>query len=438
MEGRAPPGSRLLHRPPPPSASLVRRLRAGGAGVAALLAWTVAAPGFAAGGAPATGAGPAGPVVAVTSAGEPSADELGRLGALARERGREAAAAAERDRAAVRRAAGGAGATVTPTAGVVPDGGDRAIPALALRAYREAAAWAAGFDPECRLSWAVLAGIGRIESNHGLFGGPATRFSAAGTISPRITGPPLDGRGVAAIGDSDGGRWDRDTVWDRAVGPMQFIPTTWRSLGRDGNGDRVADPNNLFDAAVSAAGYLCLSGGGSLADPARLGQAIHGYNHSWAYVRSVLGWARLYQGGVTTGPAVPAGQAAPATTAAPSTATPTTGPPGSGPPGSGPPGSDPTTTTRRPTTTEPPTTTTTTRRPTTTAPATTTTRPPTTTGPSTSGATSTTGPCRPTTTSTTTGGSTTTPSTTTTTLSTTTTTTGGSTTTSTTTLPPCH
>jgi Transglycosylase SLT domain len=434
-----------LHRPPPPSAGLVRRLRAGGVGVVALLAWTVAAPGFAAGGAPATGGQPAGPVVAVTSAAEPSADELGRLGALARERGREAAAAAGRDRAAVRRAAGGAGATVTPTVGVVPDGGDRGIPALALRAYREAAAWAAGFDPDCRVTWAVLAGIGRIESNHGLFGGPATRFSAAGTVSPRITGPPLNGRGVAAIGDSDAGRWDGDTVWDRAVGPMQFIPTTWRSLGRDGNGDRVADPNNLFDAAVSAAGYLCLSGGGSLADPARLGQAIYGYNHSWAYVRSVLGWARLYQGGVTPGPAVPTGQAAPATTAAPTT----------GPPATGPPGSDPTTTTRRPTTTEPPATGTT-RRPTTTG--STTTRPPTTTGPSTSGAptstgpstsstttTTTTGPCQPTTTSTTTGGSTTSSSTTTTTTTggsttssstTTTTTTGGSTTTSTT-LPPC-
>jgi membrane-bound lytic murein transglycosylase B len=141
-------------------------------------------------------------------------------------------------------------------AGLAPAGGGRGIPALTLRAYREAAAWAAGYDPGCRLSWTVLAGIGRIESNHGLFGGPATRFSPSGAVSPRITGPPLDGRGVAAIPDSDGGRWDGDTTWDRAVGPMQFIPTTWRSLGRDGNGDGVADPNNLFDAAVGAAGYL--------------------------------------------------------------------------------------------------------------------------------------------------------------------------------------
>jgi membrane-bound lytic murein transglycosylase B len=363
----------------------------------ALLVWAVAAPGFVPAGALAAGAGASGTTLGVVAGGELTAAEEARLRALAWQRGRDAAAAAERDRAAAGRAAAGAGATSTPAAWVVPAGGGATIPALTLRAYREAAAWAAGFDADCRLPWTVLAGIGRIESNHGLFGGPATRFSPGGAVSPRIIGPPLDGNGVASIPDSDGGRWDGDTTWDRAVGPMQFIPTTWRTLGRDGNGDGVADPNNLFDAAVSAAGYLCLSGGGSLADPARLRQAVYGYNHSWPYVDAVLGWARLYAGGVTTGPAVPSG---PATTAAPTTAAPTT--------------AGPTATTRRPTTTEPPTT-----------------RPPTSTGSSTTGPPTTTEPCRSTTTSTTTGGSTTTTSST-----TTTTTTGGSTTT-TTTLPPC-
>jgi membrane-bound lytic murein transglycosylase B len=377
----------------------------------ALLAWAVAAPGFLAPGALAAGDQAPGLVAAIGPGAGMSAAEEARLRALAWERGREAAAAAERDRAAAGQAAAGAGATATPAGWTAPPGGP-AIPALTLRAYREAAAWAAGFDPGCRLPWTVLAGIGRIESNHGLFGGAATRFSAAGTVSPRITGPPLDGNGVASIPDSDGGRWDGDATWDRAVGPMQFIPTTWRSLGRDGNGDRVADPNNLFDAAVSAAGYLCLSGDGDLGDPARLGQAIYSYNHSWPYVDAVLGWARLYQGGVGTGPAVPSGPPAPSSSAAPTTVTPTTGPP------------DPTTTTRRPTTTEPPTSTT--RRPTTTDPPTTT-RPPTTTAPTT------TGPCQSTTTSTTTDGSTTTSTT----SSTTTTTTPGGSTTTTTTLPPC-
>jgi membrane-bound lytic murein transglycosylase B len=415
MEDRARPGSRPLHRPPPPSTSFVRRLRAGGVGVVALLAWTVAAPGFVPAGALAAGArAPA--LVAVTgSTVGPDGAEEARLQLEAWQRGRDAAAAAERDRAAARQAAGGAGATATPAAWTPPAGGGRAIPTLTLRAYREAAAWAAGYDPGCRLSWTVLAGIGRIESNHGLFGGAATRFSAAGAVSPRITGPPLDGRGVAAIPDSDGGRWDGDTVWDRAVGPMQFIPGTWRTLGRDGNGDQVADPNNLFDAAVSAAGYLCLSGG-DLSDPAQLRQAVYGYNHSWSYVDAVLGWAGLYRGGVAPGPPVPTGTAPPAPTAG---STSTSGAPGSAPP----PSADPTTTTRPPTTTS--------RRPTTTSPATTS-RPPTTTSPPTTGSPTTTEPCQPTTTTTTTTGDPTT-----TTSTTTTTTAPGGTTTTTTTLPPC-
>jgi membrane-bound lytic murein transglycosylase B len=397
-----------LHRPPAPSATLVRRLRAGGAGVMALLVWAVAAPGFVPAGALAAGAGPVVAVAGVAPGAGPTDAEEAWLRTVAWQRGREAAATAGRDRAAARRAAAGAGATSTPAAWVVPAGGGATIPALTLRAYREAAAWAAGYDPACRLDWTVLAGIGRIESDHGLFGGPATRFTPGGTVSPRITGPPLDGNGVASIPDSDGGHWDGDTTWDRAVGPMQFLPGTWRSLGRDGNGDRVADPNNLFDAAVSAAAYLCLSGGGDLTDPARLRRAVYGYNHSWPYVDAVLGWARLYQGGVVEGPAVPSGTAAPA---APGT----TGPPAAGP----------TSTTRRPTTTGAPTTSTT-RRPTTTGPPTTTTRPPTTGAP-----TTTTEPCQPTTTSTTGDGSTTTTS------STTTTTTPGGSTTTTTTLPPC-
>ena len=279
----------------------------------ALLVWAVAAPGFVPGGVMAAGAR-SGLAAGVAPGAQPSAAEEAQLRTLAWQRGREAAATADRDAAAARRAAGGAGATSTPAAWVVPAGGDAAIPALTLRAYREAAAWAAGYDAGCRLPWTVLAGIGRIESNHGLFGGPATRFSPSGTVSPRITGPPLDGNGVASIPDSDGGRWDGDTTWDRAVGPMQFLPGTWRSLGRDGNGDGVADPSNLFDAAVSAAAYLCLSGGGDLTDPARLRQAVYGYNHSWPYVDAVLGWAHLYQGGVVAGAGGPEGTAGPAAT----------------------------------------------------------------------------------------------------------------------------
>ena len=383
-----------MFQPPPPlpPATGLRRLKVGGIGLLVVLLWGAAVPSFLPG---AAGAGPG----LLAGAGQPSDAEWARLRYEAWLRGREAAAGAERDRAAARQAAAGVGAT--SGAGVVPVGGDRTIPALALRAYREAAAWAAGFDPGCRLTWPVLAGIGRIESNHGMYGGAATRFSPSGTVSPRITGPPLDGRGVASIPDSDGGRWDGDTVWDRAVGPMQFIPSTWRSLGRDGNDDGVADPNNLFDSAVGAAAYLCLSVDGSLSDPAVLRQAVYNYNHSWPYVDAILGWARLYAGGVTVSAGAPTGTAA-------------------GPGTSGTTGSAATTaTTRAPTTS---------RRPTTTERSTTTS--PSSTGPSTTGSTTTTtGPCQ-TTTTTTSSSSTTTTSTTTTTLP-------GSSTTTTTTLPPC-
>ena len=52
-------------------------------------------------------------------------------------------------------------------------------------------------------------------------------LSAEGLAQPGIYGAPLDGNGVAKISDTDNGPLDKDTVWDRAVGPMQFIPGTW-------------------------------------------------------------------------------------------------------------------------------------------------------------------------------------------------------------------
>jgi membrane-bound lytic murein transglycosylase B len=285
----------------------------------------------------------------------------------------------------------------------LPQGGDHPIPALALRAYHEAAAWAAGFRPGCGLSWSVLAGIGRLESNHGMHWGSATRFRPDGMVRPPITGPALNGRGVASIPDTDQGRWDGDRTWDRAVGPMQFIPSTWRRLGRDGNGDRVADPNNLFDAATSAAGYLCLVGG-DLSGREGLRRAVYGYNHSWAYVDAVLRWASLYEGGVAVGPAMAAGP--PVAAAAPSGPSPRPGQTTAGA----------SSTARRPgpapsTARAAPGPSTTTTRPPTSSSATTTSMTTSTTTPSTTATTTpstTTGPCPTTTTSTTTTAPTTT------------------------------
>src|SRR6266498_1251634 len=211
-------------------------------------------------------------------------------------RGRAAGADPSAAAAAAQQAAAGPGAAApTPTV-TTPTASDNEIPEMALRAYRYAEAWASGFDPSCKLSWSVLAGIGRIESNHGRHFGAQTRFSSTGDVTPTILGPVLNGApNTGTIHDTDGGRLDGDAVWDRAVGPMQFIPSTWQSLGRDGNGDGVANPSNLFDAAVSAAGYLCLNSPGPLTDDTNLRNAIYAYNHSWEYVAAVITWANFYQ-----------------------------------------------------------------------------------------------------------------------------------------------
>jgi membrane-bound lytic murein transglycosylase B len=132
------------------------------------------------------------------------------------------------------------------------------IPARALVAYGNAELVLRSVKPKCRLSWATLAGIGRIESHHGQYGGAV--LGADGRPSKPIIGVPLGGSpGVKAIGDTDGGRLDGDPSTDRAVGPMQFIPSTWAKYASDGNED-VADPRQIDDAAFAAARYLCANG----------------------------------------------------------------------------------------------------------------------------------------------------------------------------------
>jgi membrane-bound lytic murein transglycosylase B len=94
------------------------------------------------------------------------------------------------------------------------------------------------------------------------------------------------------IGDTDGGAYDGDPVYDHAVGPMQFIPSTWRRWASDGNGDGRGDPNNIYDAALAAARYLCATGPMRTDDDMRRG--FYSYNHSDAYVATVLNYAKGY------------------------------------------------------------------------------------------------------------------------------------------------
>ncbi|AIS01845.1 lytic transglycosylase domain-containing protein [Streptomyces glaucescens] len=167
------------------------------------------------------------------------------------------------------------------------------IPATVLRAYRLAEASVGRTDPGCRLPWQLLAAIGKVESGHA--GGGAV--AADGTTVRRITGPALDGRGFALILDTEGGAHDGDRTYDRAVGPMQFLPSTWARWGADGNSDGRADPNNVFDAALAAGHYLC-AGGRDLGRGAGLDAAILSYNHSRPYLELVRYWLEFYGRGV--------------------------------------------------------------------------------------------------------------------------------------------
>ncbi|MGW7369115.1 lytic transglycosylase domain-containing protein, partial [Streptomyces sp. NPDC054841] len=178
---------------------------------------------------------------------------------------------------------GGGGADRASDGSAVTAAG--ALPATVLAAYRRAESTLAARAPGCALRWQLLAAIGQVESGQARGG----RVAPDGTARPPILGPRLDGNGFAVIGDTDGGRYDGDTLYDRAVGPMQFIPSTWAVWGADGNGDGAADPQNVHDAALAAGRYLC-AGGRDLSDPYDLDRAILGYNHSTAYLRTVRAW----------------------------------------------------------------------------------------------------------------------------------------------------
>lgn len=175
------------------------------------------------------------------------------------------------------------------------------IPAQALEAYQRGAQLVGAADPACGIDWALIAAIGKIESDHGRYAGNG--LDASGTVRPGIFGIPLNGsNSTAVVHDSDGGVIDRDPVWDRAVGPMQFIPGTWRTVGVDADGDGVKNPQNLSDAATATAVYLC-SGPGDLTQPADLRSAILRYNQSEPYVQQVIAIADGYRRGVSVLPA---------------------------------------------------------------------------------------------------------------------------------------
>ncbi|MFJ9822294.1 NlpC/P60 family protein [Streptomyces sp. NPDC101151] len=179
--------------------------------------------------------------------------------------------------------------------GGIADGGTAAdIPPRMLTAYKKAAWQVRKYVPKCKgMRWPILAGIAKVESNHVI----GHTITANGDIRPKIYGVLLNGSGAGGntttVPDTDGGKWDGTATGERAVGPFQFLPSTWEGIGEDANGDKRADPHNADDAALGAAVYLC-GGGRNLSKRSQLGAAILQYNHSSAYVSNVLGWIDQY------------------------------------------------------------------------------------------------------------------------------------------------
>ncbi|NNK92602.1 MAG: hypothetical protein HKO87_09235 [Acidimicrobiia bacterium] len=223
------------------------------------------------------------------------------------------------------------------------------LPLVALNAYVIAERTMAIERPRCDLRWWMLAGVGKIESAHGHFGDSTLDTNGRATVA--ITGPALDGRilegaefltagtpppepttattdlpvappaatggeasgdggdaagaggepveepvirRLALIADTDDGVLDGDSRYDRAVGPMQFIPQTWRTYETDGNHDDLMEPQNIYDAALASARYLCTAAG-SMASEAGLDRAYFAYNHDEAYTEAVKAAAYAYR-----------------------------------------------------------------------------------------------------------------------------------------------
>ncbi|WP_425412844.1 lytic murein transglycosylase [Micromonospora humi] len=197
--------------------------------------------------------------------------------------------------------AGGATAAPVPPTGRPADalsgwaqrvGATTGIPAVAVQAYGYAELVLAQTHRSCQLSWTTLAAIGFVESRHGSFGGAT--LLPSGLTSKEILGSPLDGQGGRSrILDTDQGRLDGDTTYDRALGPMQFIPSTWQEIGADADNDGVKNPHDIDDAALAAGEYLC-KGGRNLTIPGDWWGAILSYNDVRRYAQEVFTKADEY------------------------------------------------------------------------------------------------------------------------------------------------
>ncbi|MFC0030969.1 lytic murein transglycosylase [Micromonospora chaiyaphumensis] len=166
------------------------------------------------------------------------------------------------------------------------------IPAVALQAYGYAELVLAQTNRSCQLSWTTLAAIGYVESRHGSYNNSILRPD--GVAAPEILGAPLDGQGGRSrILDTDQGQLDHDPVYDKALGPMQFIPSTWQQIGADADNDGVKNPHDIDDAALAAGRYLC-QGGRNMTIAGDWWGAILSYNDVRRYAQDVFDKADEY------------------------------------------------------------------------------------------------------------------------------------------------
>lgn len=165
------------------------------------------------------------------------------------------------------------------------------IPKRQLSAYAAAAILKHERMPECGLSWPLLAAIAAVESDHGRHDG--STVDADGKVSPPIYGVALDGDGVALITDTDDGAIDGDAELDRAVGPFQFIPESWWNWKTDEDADGRIDPQDIDDASMAAANYLCRASQPQDTEEGWRG-AVSAYNSATTYIDRVAERAAEY------------------------------------------------------------------------------------------------------------------------------------------------